>query len=94
MVNVHPAIASERERGRYSFSHNVQSNKLNWKFDEIGKINMIIFAGNNDYRTRDVSCRVDTECPAACHCERTTVDCSARGLKEIPRDIPLYTTEL
>lgn len=84
----------ECERGRYSFSHNVQSNKLNWKFDEIGKINMIIFAGNTDYRTRDVSCRVDTECPAACHCERTTVDCSARGLKEIPRDIPLYTTEL
>ncbi|XP_055314702.1 protein slit isoform X2 [Sitodiplosis mosellana] len=52
------------------------------------------FKCNNDYRTRDISCRVDTECPAACHCERTTVDCSARGLKEIPRDIPLYTTEL
>lgn len=59
------------------------------------KINQPSFCtGNNDYRTRDVSCRVDTECPAACHCERTTVDCSARGLKEIPRDIPLYTTEL
>uniref|UniRef100_A0A8W7PTQ5 Protein slit n=1 Tax=Anopheles coluzzii TaxID=1518534 RepID=A0A8W7PTQ5_ANOCL len=39
-------------------------------------------------------CRMDQECPAACHCDRTTVDCSGRGLKEIPRDIPLYTTEL
>ncbi|XP_039440093.1 protein slit isoform X3 [Culex pipiens pallens] len=39
-------------------------------------------------------CRMDQECPAACHCDRTTVDCSSRGLKEIPRDIPLYTTEL
>uniref|UniRef100_A0A182KBF6 Protein slit n=1 Tax=Anopheles christyi TaxID=43041 RepID=A0A182KBF6_9DIPT len=37
---------------------------------------------------------MDQECPAACHCDRTTVDCSGRGLKEIPRDIPLYTTEL
>lgn len=64
------------------------------KSDERWWARILIFAGNNDYRTRDVSCRVDTECPAACHCERTTVDCSARGLKEIPRDIPLYTTEL
>ncbi|XP_070490339.1 protein slit isoform X1 [Chironomus tepperi] len=40
-------------------------------------------------------CRAEPlECPAVCHCERTTVDCSGRGLKEIPRDIPLYTTEL
>uniref|UniRef100_A0A182PQM3 Protein slit n=1 Tax=Anopheles epiroticus TaxID=199890 RepID=A0A182PQM3_9DIPT len=39
-------------------------------------------------------CRMDQECPAACHCDRTTIDCSGRGLKEIPRDIPLYTTEL
>ncbi|XP_055904656.1 protein slit isoform X2 [Eupeodes corollae] len=39
-------------------------------------------------------CRMDTECPSTCHCDGTTVDCSARGLKEIPRDIPLYTTEL
>lgn len=51
--------------------------------------------GVDEYRTRFAGeCRIDTECPASCHCERTTVDCSARGLKEIPRDIPLYTTEL
>ncbi|CAO1438147.1 unnamed protein product, partial [Diamesa tonsa] len=40
-------------------------------------------------------CRVEpVECPSVCHCERATVDCSGRGLKEIPRDIPLYTKEL
>ncbi|XP_059622611.1 protein slit [Phlebotomus argentipes] len=51
--------------------------------------------GADDYKTRHAGeCRIDVECPAACHCERTTVDCSARGLKEIPRDIPLHTTEL
>ncbi|XP_055692346.1 protein slit isoform X2 [Lutzomyia longipalpis] len=49
----------------------------------------------DDYKTRHAGeCRMDIECPTACHCERTTVDCSARGLKEIPRDIPLHTTEL
>jgi len=39
-------------------------------------------------------CRMDSDCPAMCHCEGTTVDCTGRGLKEIPRDIPLHTTEL
>ncbi|KAL9920165.1 slit guidance ligand isoform 1-T1 [Glossina fuscipes fuscipes] len=39
-------------------------------------------------------CRIDTECPALCQCDGTIVDCSGRGLKEIPRDIPLRTTEL
>lgn len=51
--------------------------------------------GTNEYRSRlGGECRIDSECPATCHCERTTVDCSGRNLKEIPRDIPLYTTEL
>ncbi|XP_055372509.1 protein slit isoform X2 [Condylostylus longicornis] len=50
---------------------------------------------NEEYRTKNAGeCKIDADCPAACHCHRTTVDCSARGLKEIPRDIPLYTTEL
>lgn len=54
-----------------------------------------IRAGYEEYRTRFAGeCRIDTECPAACHCEGTTVDCSGRGLVEIPRDVPLYTTEL
>ncbi|XP_037915556.1 protein slit isoform X1 [Hermetia illucens] len=53
------------------------------------------FKCTDEYRTKYAGeCRIDIECPAACHCDRTTVDCSARGLKEIPRDIPLYTTEL
>ncbi|XP_062136572.1 protein slit isoform X1 [Drosophila sulfurigaster albostrigata] len=39
-------------------------------------------------------CRMDSDCPAMCQCEGTTVDCAGRGLKEIPRDIPLHTTEL
>lgn len=48
-----------------------------------------------EYRSKAAdNCHVDVECPAACHCDGGTVDCSARGLKEIPRDIPLYTTEL
>ncbi|XP_055372286.1 protein slit-like isoform X2 [Condylostylus longicornis] len=46
-------------------------------------------------RTKYVGdCRAETECPARCSCDRTTVDCSARGLKEVPHDIPQYTTEL
>ncbi|ALC41858.1 sli [Drosophila busckii] len=39
-------------------------------------------------------CRMDSDCPSMCQCEGTSVDCSGRGLKEIPRDIPLHTTEL
>lgn len=51
---------------------------------------------HDDYSSKfNAECRAETlECPAGCQCEKTTVDCSHRGLKEIPRDIPLYTTEL
>ena len=57
---------------------------------------MCLSSGTEDLRSKYAAdCRVEPlECPAVCHCERTTVDCSGRGLKEIPRDIPLYTTEL
>jgi slit 2 len=53
-------------------------------------------SGTEDFKSKYAAdCRAEPlECPAVCHCERTTVDCSGRGLKEIPRDIPLYTTEL
>lgn len=52
-------------------------------------------AGTDEYRSRYAGeCQTHTECPAACSCDQTVVDCSGRGLKEIPRDIPLYTTEL
>ncbi|XP_048524192.1 protein slit isoform X2 [Dendroctonus ponderosae] len=39
-------------------------------------------------------CLTDNECPAGCSCEASVVDCSGKNLKEIPRDIPLDTTEL
>lgn len=56
-----------------------------------------IFAvsGQEEFRTRYAGeCLIDNACPNGCTCDGTTVDCSGKGLKEIPRDIPLYTTEL
>lgn len=51
--------------------------------------------GQEDFRTRYAGeCLIDNACPSGCSCDGTIVDCSGRGLKEIPRDIPLYTTEL
>lgn len=48
-----------------------------------------------DFRTRYAGdCLIDSACPSGCTCDNTIVDCSARGLKEIPKDIPMYTTEL
>jgi Leucine rich repeat N-terminal domain len=40
------------------------------------------------------SCEDDPACPADCTCKGTVVDCSGRELTEIPRELPLYTTEL
>ncbi|KAJ6647852.1 Protein slit [Pseudolycoriella hygida] len=58
-------------------------------------ITCLYVSGIEEYRTRYAGeCRIDAECPSVCHCDRTTVDCSGRNLKEIPRDVPLYTTEL
>jgi hypothetical protein len=31
---------------------------------------------------------------AGCYCHETTVDCSNRGLKDIPMEIPTTTTKL
>ncbi|XP_046386290.1 protein slit isoform X2 [Ischnura elegans] len=39
-------------------------------------------------------CMVDVPCPNGCSCDGTTIDCSNRGLTEIPKDLPMYTTEL
>ncbi|KAJ9579590.1 hypothetical protein L9F63_004775, partial [Diploptera punctata] len=51
--------------------------------------------GVEEFRTRLAGeCLIDSACPSGCSCEGTLVDCSARGLKEIPKDIPMYTTEL
>ncbi|GFG30556.1 hypothetical protein Cfor_10839, partial [Coptotermes formosanus] len=51
--------------------------------------------GVEEFRTRLAGeCLIDSACPSECSCEGTLVDCSARGLKEVPKDIPIYTTEL
>lgn len=34
------------------------------------------------------------KCPSECVCEGTTVDCSKRGLREVPQDIPEHVTHL
>uniref|UniRef100_A0A1I7YNA8 Slit homolog 2 protein-like n=1 Tax=Steinernema glaseri TaxID=37863 RepID=A0A1I7YNA8_9BILA len=39
-------------------------------------------------------CIVDYSCPALCHCHLTSVDCSGRGMRDIPHDIPIFATEL
>lgn len=51
--------------------------------------------GSEEYRTvRAGECVIDKDCPKNCVCEGTIVDCSRRRLKEIPNDIPMFTTEL
>ncbi|KAG8325800.1 Slit 2 protein [Homalodisca vitripennis] len=51
--------------------------------------------GVEEFRTRFAGdCLIDSVCPSGCSCDGTVVDCSARGFKEIPKDIPMYTTEL
>ena len=39
-------------------------------------------------------CEDDPSCPAQCTCKGTVIDCSGKGLTEIPQELPLYTTEL
>ncbi|KAK0396624.1 hypothetical protein QR680_001791 [Steinernema hermaphroditum] len=39
-------------------------------------------------------CIVDYSCPSSCHCHLTSVNCSGRGIRDIPHDIPIFTTEL
>lgn len=39
-------------------------------------------------------CIIDSDCPAECTCEGTVVDCSRKGLTQISRQLPMYTTEL
>ncbi|XP_073994613.1 slit guidance ligand isoform X3 [Rhodnius prolixus] len=51
--------------------------------------------GVEEYRTRHAGdCLIDRGCPNGCTCDGTLIDCSARGLTDIPKDIPMYTTEL
>ncbi|XP_037574945.1 protein slit isoform X1 [Dermacentor silvarum] len=51
--------------------------------------------GSEEHRTRLAGdCVVDRDCPEQCVCEGTIVDCSRKGLREIPTDLPTFTTEL
>ncbi|XP_034244479.1 protein slit isoform X1 [Thrips palmi] len=51
--------------------------------------------GVEEYRTRLVGeCMMDAACPSECTCDGPVVDCSGRGLKDIPKDIPPYASEL
>jgi len=36
----------------------------------------------------------DTKCPVECVCDGTSVDCSNRGLREVPQDLPEQMTRL
>ncbi|XP_063216192.1 protein slit isoform X2 [Bacillus rossius redtenbacheri] len=48
-----------------------------------------------EFRTRLVGeCLANTVCPAECTCTANVVDCSGRNLHDIPKDIPMYTSEL
>lgn len=64
-----------------------------------GLTGVFVIAGHPDRdlerNLREVSpCEDDPSCPEECTCKGTIVDCSNRGLKEVPRELPLYTTEL
>lgn len=50
---------------------------------------------DDDARSGDVGqCAAERQCPKACVCQGTVVDCSGRKLKQIPTDLPAYATEL
>lgn len=55
---------------------------------------MILSIGLDDMKSKPSECFSDIPCPLNCSCEGTIVDCSGRSLTEIPKDIPIYTTEL
>lgn len=55
---------------------------------------MISSTGLDDMKSKPNDCFSDVPCPSNCSCEGTIVDCSGRLLTEIPKDIPIYTTEL
>jgi len=56
---------------------------------------LVFILGTEEFRTRLAGdCVIDAECPSACSCDGSVVDCSARGLTEVPRDIPRFTTDL
>ncbi|XP_041368487.1 slit homolog 2 protein-like isoform X2 [Gigantopelta aegis] len=64
---------------------------------KIGHVRIAKFKckGAESHRTKNAgNCMIDRECPRQCVCIGTTVDCSGRSLKNIPKELPMYTTEL
>ncbi|XP_071091195.1 protein slit-like isoform X2 [Haliotis cracherodii] len=62
---------------------------------KIGHVRATKFKCSEAHRTKNAgNCMIDRECPRECVCIGTTVDCSGRGLKYIPKELPMYTTEL
>ena len=47
-----------------------------------------------EYLQTSYSIRCAIRCPKGCICHRTTVICRGLQLKEIPKDIPIFTTAL
>lgn len=57
--------------------------------------NLNYVLGTEEFRTRYAGdCVIDSACPAGCSCDGTIVDCGGRGLTEVPKDVPMYTTDL
>ncbi|BES89823.1 Slit protein [Nesidiocoris tenuis] len=53
------------------------------------------FKCSEESRTRHAGdCLIDSGCPSGCSCDGTLVDCSGRSLTEVPKDIPMFTTDL
>ena len=57
-------------------------------------IDLIKYFVGESGRAESHGCEEDKSCPAACYCEGTKVDCSHRGLQDIPTGIPTTTTHL
>ncbi|KAE9412961.1 hypothetical protein Angca_004648, partial [Angiostrongylus cantonensis] len=51
--------------------------------------------GSEIYQThRADQCFIDAGCPQQCECQGTIVDCSNKGLTEVPSEVPQFATEL
>ncbi|CAK9298283.1 unnamed protein product [Gordionus sp. m RMFG-2023] len=58
-------------------------------------INKFKCKGSEELRTKLAGeCMIDLECPSMCNCEGHSVECGGRNLKDIPSNIPIFTTEI
>ncbi|KAL1130294.1 hypothetical protein AAG570_013232, partial [Ranatra chinensis] len=69
--------------------------RMQWKRIRALRAEKFKCKGVGEFRTRFAGdCLIDSGCPSGCTCDGTLVDCSGRSLTEIPKDIPMYTSEL